>query len=155
MNSPLPDNSNPNFLLPNGQSSGFNTLQYLNGPFMSAAQTSTSSTISTPPGTTVGQCPGITESEHPSTTGQHPVDASSTWRHDSAIALERARSHNADYSLGQLLMMYPAVQQLHNRWVDANEKMSLSIETQSALIKEVMRLSNELRELTASHRLDS
>lgn len=162
MNSALPDNPDPNFLLLNGQSFGYDdTLRYLNGPSM-LAQTSTNSTISTPPsttvgqhsGTTVGQHSGMTESNYPSTIDQHPLGASSTRRHDSAAVLQQARSHNADCSLGQLLMMYPAVQQLHNRWADANEKISLSIETQSALVKENMRLSNELRELTASRRLD-
>lgn len=134
MNS-LPDDSDPNLSLSNEQYAGFGhaqAVEYLNGPFVST-QSRANSTISTPPGSTVGQRP-------------------STWRNGPAY--QQARPHNPDYTLGQLLMMYPVVQQLHNRWTDTNEKMSLALETQSALIKDNMRLANELREVTASRRLD-
>lgn len=70
-------------------------------------------------------------------------------------SFQQPQSHPADLSLGQLLVMYPAAQQLHDKWADAQSKILLALETQSALVKDNMRLTNELREVTASRRLES
>lgn len=48
---------------------------------------------------------------------------------------------------GQLLDMYPIVQELHNR-------ISLAVETQAALVNKNIRLSRELREVTANRGYD-
>lgn len=53
--------------------------------------------------------------------------------------------HAMDLSLGQLLA-YPVVQTLHNNWVEANLRVSLALDTQAVLVKENLRLVNELRE---------
>lgn len=64
----------------------------------------------------------------------------------------------ADLSLGQLLVLSPTVQGLHENLNEAYERISQAIETQAVLIKENLRLSSELREfreLAASRRFDS
>lgn len=60
-----------------------------------------------------------------------------------------------DLSLSQLLV-YPVVQNLHNNWAEANLRVSLALDTQAVLVKENLRLSNELREaIAANHRYNS
>lgn len=90
------------------------------------------------------------------TMGAH-MHSSSDWRTASGPgpSYQQFQPHPTDLSLGQLLVMYPAAQQLHDKWADAQSKISLALETQSALVKDNMRLTNELREVTASHRLES
>lgn len=86
------------------------------------------------------------------TTGLQPSLISSSWQADqpSPLNATHAQNHAAELSLGQLLIMYPIVQELHNSLAVANLRLSLAVETQAALVKENMRLSSELREAVAS-----
>lgn len=78
-------------------------------------------------------------------TGMQPSILSSSWQTGTPPSLNAAHVQlpSPNLSLGQLLDMYPIVQELHNR-------VSLAVETQAALVKENIRLSNELREITAN-----
>lgn len=87
-------------------------------------------------------------------TSQSPLHGS--WQQTTPLStIQPIQSHHGQVSLGQLLVMYPAVQALHNNLSDANQKILLALETQSALVKDNMRLVNELREVTARSHLDS
>lgn len=80
----------------------------------------------------------------------------SSWQHGGQpSAMQPAQSHLSEPSLGQLLVMYPVVRQLHTSLADANQKISLALEIQSDLVKENMKLIYELREVTARQHLDS
>lgn len=85
------------------------------------------------------------------------------WQQQSRVPLSGAThlQNRADLSLGQLLIMYPVVQALHNSQTEANLRISQALDTQAALVKENVRLSkenvrlsNELREVVANQRLD-
>lgn len=88
--------------------------------------------------------------------GVHHIPSGSNWQPGfGPPSFQQIQSRPADLSLGQLLVMYPAVQQLHDKWADAHSNISLALETQSALVQDNMRLTNELREVLASRRLES
>lgn len=62
--------------------------------------------------------------------------------------------HTKEVSLGQLLVTYPIVQELHSKLADANLRIALALDIQAALVKDNMRLSNELCEATANRIFD-
>ncbi|KAF7967814.1 hypothetical protein HWV62_32973 [Athelia sp. TMB] len=87
------------------------------------------------------------------------------WPQQSQLPLSNAtqvQTSNPELALGQLLVMYPAVQTLYSKLIEANARTAQAHDTQDLLIKENVRLAkentgltNELRELLASRRFDS
>lgn len=94
--------------------------------------------------------PGINPVGHTNprtSTSAHPAQMTSDWQHNQHTLTNPTPipPHSMDLSLGQLLV-YPVVQNLHKNWAEASLRVSLALETQAALVKENLRLSNELRE---------
>lgn len=95
-------------------------------------------------------------------TGQYTGASTTTsvpdWQHTHPTSLNTLQISSrplAEATLGELLVKYPIVQELHQSLNVAHHRISLALDTQAALIKDNLRLSDELRRATDGYWFDS